>query len=71
MSDQLPVLLTPADRISPTWQKLNQHLTKRLEALRLQNDADNTPEQTAKIRGQIQEVKFLLKLAQRDGKPLE
>jgi hypothetical protein len=54
--------LGKADRVSSTWNALKKHLEQRLEVLRAQNDGDLTPEKTAKLRGQIAEVKRILGL---------
>ena len=55
-------LLTVNDRTSAVWQKLKPYFEKRLESLRRKNDGDKSPEQTAKLRGQIAEVSHLLAL---------
>lgn len=54
--------LSNEERQSALWLKLRAHLEDRLEALRFQNDGDRTPEETAKIRGRIAEVKNMLAL---------
>lgn len=56
--------LDPSDRISPTWGKLSRYLNARLEQHRLQLEGDKTDTQTAKLRGQIAEVRALLRLAE-------
>jgi hypothetical protein len=61
--------LTPADRMSPLWRALHEHLTNRLATLRAQNDADATPEKTARLRGQIAEVKALLAMNEEPRRP--
>lgn len=45
---------------SALWQKLSAELTKRLDLLRQKNDGNHDPMETAKIRGQIAEVKTML-----------
>lgn len=55
--------LRSSDTASETWIRLHKHYTDRLERLRTQNDADQSPEKTAMLRGQIREVKALLALA--------
>ncbi len=60
--NEAPFELTPADKHSPTWMRLKEHLNARLQTLRIQNDAEATPEQTANRRGRIAEIKFLLTL---------
>ncbi len=44
----------------PTWRQVQEMLKARINELREQNDEDHTPEETAKIRGRIYELKFLL-----------
>lgn len=56
--------LTPAERQSDAWRRLEKHLTDRLQSLRVQNDGDNSYEATAKLRGRIAELKAMLALAQ-------
>jgi hypothetical protein len=58
-----PFKLGQAERTSSTWMQLSQHLTDRLATLRSENDGDLSPEQTAKKRGQIAEIKAMLALA--------
>jgi len=55
-------LITAMERNSAVWQKLKPYLETRLETLRRQNDGQLTPDQTAKVRGRIAEVKGLLSL---------
>ena len=57
-----PLILTDADRKTPLWHKLKTHYSERLNVLRAKNDNDKDEVQTAKQRGQILEVKELLKL---------
>lgn len=40
--------------------KIKAYLEERLERLRVENDADNSPERTANIRGRIAEIKTML-----------
>lgn len=51
---------TEADKQAPWFKRLQDSLEDRLQALREKNDRDNDPEQTAKTRGQIGEIKNLL-----------
>lgn len=72
MSDKIPLEnvvppevfeLTPAEQMSPLWQKIDQHLNKRLNAARAQNDKETLDIiQTAKLRGQIATLKSLIAL---------
>lgn len=57
-----PFKLNPGDRQSAAWQSLKNHYTKRLALLRQQNDTDQDERKTARLRGQIAEVKALLEL---------
>lgn len=45
-----------------TWRAINDNLTKRLAMLREKNDRHLPEAETAKLRGQIEEVKKLLRL---------
>lgn len=54
--------LTPIERTSALWQKLRAHYTERLAELRTRNDGGLDPQATARLRGQIAEVKILLTL---------
>ena len=56
------IMLTAADKLSPTWIKLKKHLEQQLEQYRQQNDADTSEIATARQRGRIQEVKRILAL---------
>jgi hypothetical protein len=47
---------------SVLWQKLVTHYTERLQILREKNDGSLTPEETARVRGSIHEIKQLLEL---------
>lgn len=55
--------LQPHEVESPLWRKLEGMLTARLNSLRKQNDGEHDERRTAKLRGRIAEVKFLLALA--------
>jgi hypothetical protein len=59
-----PITLTPADRATECWHKLQKHYEARLATLRAQNDAVRSEAETNKIRGQIAEVKEFLKHGQ-------
>lgn len=62
-------ILTPADRASDCWRHIKKHCEERLQALRTKNDNSLTPEQTAKVRGSIAEMKHLLSLATEKPEP--
>ncbi len=55
--------LSHADRSSPLWRNVETYLNERIQLLREQNDADRSPEDTAKQRGRIAELKSLLDMA--------
>lgn len=57
------------DFASVTWQKLRLRTESRLEMLRKRNDSDLTPDETARIRGQIAELKAMLALEEDPAKP--
>lgn len=66
MTDRIE--LSDADKSSAAWGKVAAYLTKRLDDLRIANDRDMTPEETAKQRGRIAEVKAMQALA--DDRPI-
>lgn len=51
------------DFFTNTWKRLTAHLEARLFELRKQNDSHMDLEQTASVRGSIDEVKRMLALA--------
>ena len=53
--------LTEEERRSPLFKKLTAWLAGRHTTLRAQLEPDNDHESTVKIRGQIKEVKFILR----------
>ena len=55
--------LSIADKRSPLWRALEDHLNQRLAACRAQNDASQPVEKTEHLRGRIAELKGLLVLA--------
>ncbi len=63
MNDKISFALTPGDKISPTWQKLREHLEGKLKDLRGKNDDPKLDAiQTAALRGQIQTLKNVISL---------
>jgi len=60
-----PFTLTHAERISPTWMRLEEYLTKRLADKRKQNDMRAPQQDTDFLRGEIAQLKAFLAL----GKP--
>lgn len=68
MSEQIErAELTEGDLVSPTWGKIKRHLDSRLKVLREQLEQDVDERKSAKIRGQIAEVKLFIGLA--DDRP--
>jgi len=56
--------LTELERQSAVWVKLEEYLNKKLVDLRKQNDGDMSLEATARLRGRIAQVKFILSLGE-------
>lgn len=54
--------LVKEDFRTPVWGRLTETLHDRLQRLRELNDDESSPEKTARIRGQIREVKRLINL---------
>lgn len=52
--------LSAKDYESPVWLRFKEDAEARLADLRKQNDSDKTAEDTARIRGQIRELKYWL-----------
>lgn len=59
-----PFKLTSHERINPLWRRIEQHLEDRLAVLRAKNDSDLDPNETARLRGRILEIKSLLDIGQ-------
>jgi len=59
--------LTTADKRSPLWLDLVDHLQQRLEMARAENDTSKPVEKTEHLRGRIFELKALIALA--DDRP--
>ena len=55
-------LIEGNDKHSAAWKRLREHYEARLAKLRIDNDGDLDPTQTAKLRGKIAEIKLLLGL---------
>lgn len=58
--------LSDTDAHSEAWLRIKEHLEQRLKAYRSQNDGDLDEIKTAKLRGRINELKYLLALDQKD-----
>jgi hypothetical protein len=54
--------LNPAEAQTALWLKLKGRAEQRLQALRAKNDGNLDPVATAKVRGQITEIKSFLEL---------
>lgn len=55
--------LSTADKRSPLWRAIEEHLNQRLAHCRTQNDSSQPVEKTEHLRGRIAELKGLLALA--------
>jgi hypothetical protein len=55
--------LTPTEKASALWVKLEQHFNGRIDILRKRNDNDAKEEATIALRAQIRELKYVLSLA--------
>jgi hypothetical protein len=71
MSTDQDFVLTPFERTSPLWIKIELFLKQRLEKARLMNDAPLSPEQTARVRGEIAALKALVRLGREPMPPIE
>ncbi len=60
----MAAFLTHEERTSALWKKLRDHLEKRLDAHRKENDGNLDERKTARLRGRIAEAKYLLSLDQ-------
>lgn len=59
-----PFKLDKHEAGAAAWQRVRTHLEQRLEQHRRSNDNNLSPEETAKLRGRIAEIKYLLTLDQ-------
>lgn len=55
-------ILKQSDINSQTWKRIKDHVEQRIEMLRRKNDSNLDEIETAKIRGQIAELKFIAEL---------
>lgn len=55
-------ILTEDEKESRLWKRLCEHWQDRLQTLRAQNDSDKSESATARLRGQIAELKASLGL---------
>lgn len=55
-------LIEEHERYSAVWVKLKEHIEDRLDLHRKKNDADLSSDETARLRGRIAELKYLLDL---------
>lgn len=60
----IPFRLEQSDKVSPTWMKLRQHFEEELATLRKMNDGKLDEVATARLRGRIREVKYVLSLGE-------
>lgn len=54
------IALADGERLSSTWITVEAHAQARIETLHLMNEGDQDEVTTAKIRGQIKELRVLL-----------
>lgn len=54
--------LTDADRASPLWDKLMRRTKIRIDRAHLDNERTLSPEQTAKVRGRLEELRAFERL---------
>lgn len=54
--------LTQSDRASDLWFRLDEYLKAEREKLRARNDTNLDPQETATVRGQIQQINKILAL---------
>lgn len=55
--------LTEQEKASPLWQRLKAHLVELLEDKRRANDRMRPIEETAKLRGEIAQIRYLIEAA--------
>lgn len=58
--------LTDAEKHSAAWARISERLQKRLAEFREDNDGNLDDKTTAKLRGRIAELKYLLGTAESD-----
>lgn len=58
--------LSPAEASSPAWFKISAVLAKRLKSAQSKLEGNLTFDETNRVRGQILELKYLLKLSEED-----
>ena len=63
--------LSAIERVSSVWIKCEAFLKDRLQRLREKNDRLLDADETAQVRGQIAEVKALLRLGREPLPPLD
>lgn len=56
-------VLTPQDRDSAAWLRLASHFNERIQTLHNKLELNQTPEETAMLRGEIKAYRNLLSLA--------
>lgn len=56
------IILTEGDKLSPLWAKLQTYMDQRVVMLIGQLEGDKDPIQTAKLRGNIAELRALQSL---------
>lgn len=64
-------VLTPQERSSALWRRLEEQLQKRLTQLRARNDGPHDPAETARLRGHIAALKQMIALGKEPESPGE
>ena len=62
------IVVTDGEKVTPLWQKLMKHWQARLDKLYIHLSRDLTEQETAKIRGQIAELRACLNLGKAQPK---
>jgi hypothetical protein len=60
--------LTDGEKAHPLWARLRAHLEGRLDEMRRRNDAPQSEQDTAALRGQIRSIQGIIALG--DSRPL-
>lgn len=64
----MKLVLTKTDLQSDAWKRLKAHLLEKLDDLHKRNELSLDEQSTAKLRGQISEIRYILNL---ENPPLE
>jgi hypothetical protein len=64
-------VLSSIERTSPLWIKIELFLKERLEKARARNDTALSPDETARVRGEIAALKALARLGREPMPPID